>query len=94
MQAILGIYPFAPMKTLLVDPALPDWLPEVTLRHLRVGGGRVSIRFYRNANGDSGYDVLDSRGTVHVMQQPSPWSLSATVPGRLKDFFESLLPGK
>ena len=30
VQAMLGIYPFAPMKTLLLDPELPDWLPQIT----------------------------------------------------------------
>ena len=28
LQALLGIYPFAPLDLLLLDPALPAWLPE------------------------------------------------------------------
>ena len=31
VQAMLGLYPYAPLNLLLVDPHLPDWLPEITL---------------------------------------------------------------
>lgn len=44
LQAMLGLYPFAPLKLLLVDPHLPEWLPEVTLRNLSVGEARADIR--------------------------------------------------
>src|SRR5205823_79569 len=37
MQAMLGIYPYAPMNVLFLDPHLPDWLPEITLNHLHDG---------------------------------------------------------
>jgi glycogen debranching enzyme len=94
VQALLGIYPYAPMKTLVVNPALPKWLPEMTVRNLRVGEGYVSIRFYRKDSGESSYEVLDKKGAVHVVHQPSPWSLTATLPERAKDLFESMLPGK
>jgi hypothetical protein len=45
-------------------------------------------------NGKSSYEVLDTQGSVHVLHQPSPWSLTASIPERIKDFFESMLPGK
>ena len=45
LQAMLGIAPDAPNNLLYVDPALPDWLPEVTLRDLRCGANRYDIRF-------------------------------------------------
>lgn len=94
VQAILGLFPYAPKKMLVVNPSLPEWLPEMTLRNLRVGEGKISLRFYRKPNGESSYQVLDTQGTVHVLHQPSPWSLTASVPERIKDFFESMLPGK
>src|SRR5207237_1271456 len=28
---LLGIYPYAPLKMLLLDPHLPAWLPEITI---------------------------------------------------------------
>ena len=91
LQAILGLYPFAPMKVLLLDPHLPDWLPEITLRNLHVGKSTVGIRFYRKGK-NTHFDVLDKRGTLHVLRQPSPWSLTAGIGERIKDVMESLIP--
>ena len=94
LQAMLGVYPYAPLNTLLLDPHLPEWLPEITLEHLRVGNATVSIRFFREKSGTSDYKVLDKRGTLHVLRQPSPWSMTASFGERLKDALTSLLPGK
>jgi hypothetical protein len=90
MQAMLGIYPFAPMNVLLVDPQLPDWLPEITLDGLRVGKATVSLRFYRRDDATH-YEVLDKRGKLHVVRQPSPWSVSATYAERFRDAVESMV---
>jgi glycogen debranching enzyme len=94
LQAMLGVYPYAPLKLLLVDPYLPDWLPEITLTNLRVGDATTTIRFYRKADGQSDYEVEDIQGSLHVIRQPSPWSLTASFGERLKDALTSLLPGK
>ena len=91
---MLGLYPYAPLDLLLVDPHLPEWLPEITLRNLRVGKARADIRFHRKEDGNSSYDVLDVRGRLHVLRQPSPWSLTARFGERLKDALTSLVPGK
>jgi glycogen debranching enzyme len=90
LQAMLGIYPFAPTKLLLLDPQLPDWLPEITIRNLHVGKARTSIRFYRK-NKSTHFDVLEKRGTLHILRQPSPWSLTAGMGERIKDVMESLI---
>ena len=90
MQAMLGVYPFAPMNMLLLDPHLPDWLPEITMRNLHVGKAAADIRFYRRGK-ETHFDVLDKRGNLHVLRQPSPWSLTAGLGERLKDVMESLL---
>ncbi|HWN43885.1 MAG TPA: glycogen debranching N-terminal domain-containing protein [Thermoanaerobaculia bacterium] len=94
VQALLGIYPYAPLKMLLVDPHLPEWLPELTVRGLRVGEASVDLRFFRGADGRSDWELLDQKGTLHVLRQPSPWSLTATFAERLRDILSSLLPGK
>ena len=39
LQVMLRHRPDAPNGRLYVDPALPDWLPDVTLFDLRLGGG-------------------------------------------------------
>jgi glycogen debranching enzyme len=94
VQAILGVYPYAPLKMLLVDPHLPEWLPEITLCNLRVGDASTDIRFFRKDDGRGDYEVKDVRGTLHVVRQPSPWSLTASFGERLKDALTSFLPGK
>jgi glycogen debranching enzyme len=93
LQALLGLYPYAPLGLLLVDPHLPAWLPEITLEGLRVGDAAVSVRFYRDGE-TSSYEVLDKRGRLHVLRQPSPWSLTASFGERLVDALSSLMPGR
>jgi glycogen debranching enzyme len=91
VQAMLGIYPFAPAKALFLDPQLPDWLPEIIVRNLRVGKTTTSICFYRKGK-STHFDVLEKRGTLHILRQPSPWSLTAGLGERIKDVMESLIP--
>jgi hypothetical protein len=85
IQSLLGLYPYAPLNLLLVDPHLPEWLPELTLRDLRVGQSRATIRFFRTEDGASDYRVLDVIGSLHIVRQPSPWSLTASFGERLRD---------
>lgn len=89
IQALLGLYPYAPLGVLIVDPHLPEWLPEITLRHLRVGSAAVSLRFFRRPDGRSDFDILSLEGRLKVLRQPSPWSLSSTWPERIGDVFSS-----
>jgi hypothetical protein len=70
------------------------WLPEITIRNLHVGAAVIDLRFYRTKSGDSDYEVLNKRGPLHVVRQPSPWSLTASFGERLKDALSSLLPEK
>lgn len=92
LQAILGLYPYAPLRMLIIDPHLPEWLPELTLRDLRIGKARVTIRFRRGASGRTSYRILEQRGKLHVLRQPTPWSLTSAPAERLRDALESLLP--
>lgn len=94
LEAMLGLYPYAPLQLLFVDPQLPTWLPEITLKNLRVGQAVLTLRFYRKSNGASEYEILDQRGKLHVFRQPSPWSLRANFAERLKDLLSGFLPGK
>ena len=86
LQAMLGLYPYAPLKLLVVDPHLPDWLPEITLRDLRVGKARVTIRFRGRT-----FRILERHGTLHVVKQPTPWSLTTQPAQRLRDALASRL---
>jgi glycogen debranching enzyme len=85
LQGMLGLYPYAPLRLLVVDPHLPEWLPEIVLRGLRVGSAQLDLRFYRTRSGGSDFQLLDMRGWIHVLRQPSPWSLTASWGERLKD---------
>jgi glycogen debranching enzyme len=68
MQAILGIVPSAPERRVYVDPALPHWLPDVTLIDLRVGDQVFDIRFHAEAN-ETAFEVL--RGDpANVVRRP------------------------
>jgi glycogen debranching enzyme len=56
LQAMLGLRQDAPRGKLYVDPALPDWLPDVTLIDLRLGRRRFDIRFWRDGQ-DTVFEV-------------------------------------
>ena len=60
LQAMLGLQQDAPRGKLYVDPALPDWLPDVTLTDLRLGRQRFDIRFWRQEK-DTLFKVLTGK---------------------------------
>ena len=93
LQALLGLFPYAPLNALVLDPHLPPWLPEIELHGLRVGKAVASIAFSRQADGTTAYHVAEVDGPLHVVRQPSPWSLTATFAERIGDLLGSLLPG-
>jgi glycogen debranching enzyme len=68
LRAILGLEPDAENKKLVVDPSLPDWLPDVTLRSLKVGEEKVDLMFFQE-NGQSRFEVIKSSGEVEVVQK-------------------------
>jgi glycogen debranching enzyme len=92
LQALLGLYPYAPSKLLFVDPHLPAWLPDLVVRDLRVGDAAVTLRFKRTRTGVTGYRILKKTGEVHVVRQASPWSLTETFRHRARDLVASVLP--
>ena len=75
IQALLGLAPYAPLETLLLDPWLPDWLPELTIEKLQVGAAKVTLRFFRIDSGETDYEIVALEGTLHVRRQPTPWGL-------------------
>lgn len=90
-QALLGLYAYAPLKTLFLDPWLPEWLPEITVENLCVGDARITLGFKRKADGDTDYSIERLDGELHVLRQPSPWSITADWGERVKDAVTSLL---
>jgi glycogen debranching enzyme len=79
VQTLLGIYPFAPAHVLaLVRPRLPEWLPAVTIRNVRVGDATASIRFERGRDGSTAFDVIDKRGALFVVEMPPPQDIDSS----------------
>lgn len=91
VQTMLGLVPLGPLNTLIVDPALPAWIPELILRDLRVGDAKTTLRFWREEDGASKWQVLHQQGTLHIVRQPAPESLSAGWTERITGLAESLL---
>jgi glycogen debranching enzyme len=68
LQTMLGLQQDAPRGKLYVDPALPDWLPDVTLKDLRLGRRRFDIRFWRDGK-DTLFKVI--KGQREAVEQMS-----------------------
>jgi glycogen debranching enzyme len=56
-QALLGFLPDAPRNKLYIDPALPQWLPDLTVYDLRLGRHKLDIRFWREGE-DTAFEVI------------------------------------
>ncbi len=50
LQSMLGLLPDAVAGRVFIDPELPAWLPDVTIRDLTVGAQDFSIRFWRDGD--------------------------------------------
>lgn len=77
LQMVLGLQPVAPLHTLAVDPLLPAWLPEIVVRDLRLGEAVVTLHAWRDSAGRSHVQVLEQRGTLHLLRQPPPEDVHA-----------------
>ena len=57
LQMIVGFQPDAPASHLYIDPVLPDWLPELVLKDMRVGRRMFNLRFWREG-AETRFEVL------------------------------------
>jgi glycogen debranching enzyme len=73
VQIFLGLLPNAPRHRCLVAPWLPEWLPRLTLRGIRIGQGSFDITVSRH-DAVTAIEELDCRG-VEVIQGTAPASL-------------------
>jgi hypothetical protein len=58
---------------LYVNPALPDWLPSLTLRNLRAGRGSLDL-----AVSDGEVEVLSNTTGFEVVHAPAPQPVSGS----------------
>ena len=54
-------------RRLYVDPLLPAWLPELTIRNLRLGNGAVALRLW-----DGRAEVLDNSSGFDIAHRAAP----------------------
>ena len=84
VQALLGMVAVAPARLLIVDPHLPEWLPDLRLEGLRVGSAIVDLTVERRGRGGgTRFGLRRRRGWLAVVRQPPPQSPAATPVGRL-----------
>jgi glycogen debranching enzyme len=60
---------------LYVNPALPAWLPEISIRNLRLGTGSLAIHLV-----DGAVDVLSNTSGYRVVHGPAPGPLGSRSP--------------
>ena len=66
IYTMLGLIPIAPRQTLIVEPDLPEWLPELALNTIRVGKAQVGLRFRRDATGYTHHEVIEQKGRLRI----------------------------
>lgn len=91
LQSLLGLQPLAPLRLVVVDPHLPEWLPEVVIENLSVGDARATLRFWRDEDGASHGEIVAKRGSLHMLRQPPLESLRDGVPERLGALVDTVL---
>lgn len=70
LQAILGLEADAPRQRLYVQPELPRWLPELTLRGVSLGRAKVDLRFQREEDEKTRWDASVREGSLEVEERP------------------------
>jgi hypothetical protein len=74
IQSLVGMLPLAPMRLLVVDPHLPEWLPDLRLYGIRVGDACVDLEMWRTSRGQTRYSWR-ADGTVRVVRvTPGLWN--------------------
>jgi glycogen debranching enzyme len=65
IRILLGLEANAPQQQLIVQPMLPEWLPDLELTNLRVGSATVALRFWREGEQTS-WEATDVKGDLNV----------------------------
>lgn len=73
LQAILGFQPDAPRGMLYIDPVLPPWMRDLTIRNLRVGKDVFAIHF-RRVDDETRFDVLRGNPGSIARRDVVAWS--------------------
>ncbi|WP_406044950.1 hypothetical protein OG799_11040 [Micromonospora sp. NBC_00898] len=69
VQALLALRPAAPLRTIFVDPHLPEWLPDLRLEGVQVGGATVDLTVRRRRGGRTSITARGDR--LAVVRRPT-----------------------
>jgi hypothetical protein len=88
VQALLAARPAAPARMLLIDPHLPDWLPDLRLDGLRVGASSIDLELDRH-RGRTRCRITGKNGRLAVVRQPPAQSQQTSPTHRATTFLRS-----
>ncbi|WP_446215075.1 amylo-alpha-1,6-glucosidase [Micromonospora sp. IBHARD004] len=69
VQALLALRPAASLRTIFVDPHLPEWLPDLRLEGVQVGGATVDLTVRRRRGGRTSITARGDR--LAVVRRPT-----------------------
>ena len=74
VRTMLGLRADAPHGCLYVKPTLPEWLPDIEIRRLRVGQSTLKLRFWREGE-QSRWEVVEAQTKgrakeIEVLDEP------------------------
>lgn len=78
VQALLAFRPVAALRTVLVDPHLPEWLPDLELEGVQVGHATFDLQVRRRARGRAAVRTRGDR--VAVVRMPTLQTLWSSSP--------------
>lgn len=64
VQALLGLRPIASRNIVLIDPHLPEWLPDLHLEGIHIGQKTIDLTAARRAGGRTAVRIKGDRVTV------------------------------
>ncbi len=67
IAVLCGIHTVGLTKTIYVNPDLPDWLPDLTLKNLRAGSGAAELRLRRDQ-----VEVVSNTTGFQIVHGPLP----------------------
>jgi glycogen debranching enzyme len=67
IAVLCGIHTMGLTRTVYVNPDLPDWLPDLTLKNLRAGNGSMELRLRRDQ-----VEVVSNNTGFQVVHGPLP----------------------
>ena len=69
VQALLVLRPIAALRTIVIDPHLPDWLPDIRLEGVQVGSATFDLTVQRRRHGRARVRTRGDR--ITVLRQPT-----------------------